>query len=109
LTDTVLTDEEIDARCAELDAIDPYEPVERCDARVTEEPDDGLLSIPEDAARVHRQPPGPHLGWLLERLSLADVSDYGLVEVIAGWERLASYVLARQSEAIAELADRPCM
>jgi Domain of unknown function (DUF222) len=109
MTDTMLTDDEIDARCAELDATDPYEPGERCHAPVTEESDDGLLSIPEDAVRVHRQPPGPHLGWLLEKLSVADVSDYGLVEVIAGWERLASYALARQSEAIAEIADRPCM
>jgi Domain of unknown function (DUF222) len=105
-----LTDEQIDARCAELELVDPYEPGEPSrDHPESKYPNSGVMGMPDDAAGLHRESPGSQLGWLLERMNTADVSDYGLVEVIAAWERMISYATARQAAAIAELADRPCM
>jgi Domain of unknown function (DUF222) len=105
-----LTDEQIDARCAELELVDPYEPGEPSrDHPESKYPNSGVMGMPDDAAGLHRESPGSQLRWLLERMNTADVSDYGLVEVIAAWERMISYATARQAEAIAELADRPGM
>jgi hypothetical protein len=52
-------------------------------------------------------PPSPELATLLDDTALADVDDYQLVEVIAGWERLKAHAEARQLEAIAALTRRP--
>jgi hypothetical protein len=102
-----LTDAEIDARCAELDAMDPPEPDGTAASLSWFDSAGGALA--SDADRVRREPPGAQLGWLLDRVNAAECSDFGLVELVAGWERLIGYALARQAEAIAALADRPCM
>jgi hypothetical protein len=51
--------------------------------------------------------PGPVLATVLDEVSLNDTSDYDLVEVISGWERIKAHAEARQFEAIAALSQRP--
>jgi hypothetical protein len=108
----VLTDAEIHVRCAELDAADQY-PVGPADDPAAVEPNSGSdgdgRGVFDDAARLCRTDPDARLMWLLDTAELAEVSDYGVVEVVAGWERLIAHAMARQAEAIAALADRPCM
>jgi hypothetical protein len=69
-------------------------------------PMDELFS---DAARLEERPPGVRLLTLLETVDIQALSDYAVVEAVAGWERLAAFVTARQAEAVAELVARPCM
>jgi Domain of unknown function (DUF222) len=59
---------------------------------------------PERLADV---PPGPTLATILDDTEPAEVDDYQLVEMIAGWERLKAHADARQIEAIAALTRRP--
>ena len=49
---------------------------------------------------------GPGLAGALAAVSPADVDDWGLIEVMRGWERLASWVAAGQLAVIAEFARR---
>ncbi|NCT89410.1 DUF222 domain-containing protein [Cellulomonas sp. APG4] len=60
----------------------------------------GLAVVLEDAA------PGAELAALLGAVEVADVDDAALVEVVAGWERVASWATAGQAAAIAELGRR---
>ena len=49
---------------------------------------------------------GPGLAGALAAVSPADVDDWDLIEVMRGWERLASWVAAGQLAVIAEFARR---
>jgi uncharacterized protein DUF222 len=51
--------------------------------------------------------PGVDLATLLTAVDLPELSEFGLVEAVAGWERLAGWVAAEQTLALAELARRP--
>jgi hypothetical protein len=58
------------------------------------------------AARLAEAPPGVDLVATLAGLDVADLDDAALLEVIAGWERLAGWVVAAQAVAIGELGRR---
>jgi hypothetical protein len=58
------------------------------------------------AALLEAHRPGPELARKLERTSLADADDATLVEIVAAWEREASWAAAQQARAIAELGRR---
>ena len=105
-----LTDAEIDARCAELESQDPDPPDDEPPDALGAEADGGdIAAAAEDAAKLQRLEPDARLLWLADTADLTKVSDYGVVEVIAACERVIAHALARQAEAIAALADRPCM
>lgn len=53
--------------------------------------------------------PGPGLARLLDRVDVAELSGYELVEAAAGWQRLASWVAAAQAATLAELPRRSQM
>ena len=53
--------------------------------------------------------PGADLAYLLEEAELAGAEDYDVVEVVAAWQRMASWVAAGAARAAAVLADRPSM
>ena len=53
--------------------------------------------------------PGADLAYLLEQAELEGTEDYDVVEVVAAWQRMASWVAAGTARAAAELADRPSM
>ena len=53
--------------------------------------------------------PGANLAYLLEQADLEGTEDYDVVEVVAAWQRMASWVAAGAARAAAELADRPSM
>jgi hypothetical protein len=75
----------------------------------SDRPSEVPLRPPLDSPRggLAAIPPGPELATLLDDTAPADVDDYQLVEVIAGWERLKAHAEARQFEAIAALTRRP--
>jgi Domain of unknown function (DUF222) len=51
--------------------------------------------------------PGVVLASVLTAIDLSGLSEYDLVEAVAGWERLAGWVAAEQARALAELVARP--
>jgi Domain of unknown function (DUF222) len=105
-----LTDAEIDVRCAELEWQDPHPPDDEPPDALGADADGGdIAAAAEDAAKLQRLEPDAGLLWLVDTADLTKVSDYGVVEVIAACERVIAHALARQAEAIAALADRPCM
>lgn len=53
--------------------------------------------------------PGLSLAFVLDELAAAELTTYELADVVTAWERMASWVQARQAEAIAALARRPEM
>jgi hypothetical protein len=59
-----------------------------------------------DAGGLSELAPGPASARLLDSRMPAGLDDDGLIDAIQGWDRLASWVAARQFEAIAELARR---
>ncbi|WP_182111408.1 HNH endonuclease signature motif containing protein [Actinotalea sp. JY-7876] len=59
------------------------------------------------AAELEEAVPGPELAARLGGLEPADMDDAALIEAVAAWERLASWVAAGQARAIAQLASRP--
>ena len=58
------------------------------------------------AARLADAPPGVDLVTALADLDVADLDDAAVLEVIAGWERVAGWVVAAQATAIGELGRR---
>src|SRR4029079_2361070 len=50
--------------------------------------------------------PGPGLAARLAGVSLGDLSREGLLDVVDGWERLASWAVAQQARVLEELAVR---
>ena len=58
------------------------------------------------AARLADVPPGVDLVTTLAGVDVADLDDAALLEVIAGWERVAGWVAATQALAIGELGRR---
>ncbi|UNX53499.1 DUF222 domain-containing protein [Georgenia sp. TF02-10] len=58
------------------------------------------------AVALERTVPGPGLARTLAGASLADADDATVVEMIAGWERLAAWVTSQQARAVAELHAR---
>ncbi|HEY2172736.1 MAG TPA: hypothetical protein VGH85_02890, partial [Mycobacteriales bacterium] len=59
-----------------------------------------------DGFRWAEAAPGPALAARLESTDVAGLGDDDLVEVIDGWDRLASWAQARQAGAIAVFAAR---
>ena len=53
--------------------------------------------------------PGADLAYLLEQAELEGTEDYDVVEVVAAWQRMASWVAAGAARAAAVLAERPSM
>ena len=53
--------------------------------------------------------PGSELAYLLEQVDLDRADDFAVVEVVAAWQRLASWVAAGAAHAAATLAARPSM
>ncbi|HEV8529243.1 MAG TPA: hypothetical protein VGS60_17125, partial [Actinomycetes bacterium] len=51
--------------------------------------------------------PGVMLASVLTAIDLSGLSEYDLVEAVAGWERLAGWVAAEQARALAQLVARP--
>jgi Domain of unknown function (DUF222) len=62
--------------------------------------------VPAHMPRVEDMAPGPELAGLLHQAALSELGAFELVEVIAGWHRLASWAAARQAAAIMELSRR---
>ncbi|NMR20774.1 hypothetical protein HIR71_11185, partial [Cellulomonas fimi] len=58
------------------------------------------------ADALDRLLPGQELVGLLDGLEPADLHEAAVVEAIAGWERITSWVAARQARMITELARR---
>ncbi|EYR63433.1 hypothetical protein N866_00755 [Actinotalea ferrariae CF5-4] len=58
------------------------------------------------AARVAAAVPGPELARMLGRVAVADAPTEDLLEVVAAWDRLASWVVARQAGVLQELHRR---
>lgn len=58
------------------------------------------------ATELEHSGPGAALAGRMARLEPADMDDAALVEAVAAWERLASWVAAGQGRAIAELSRR---
>lgn len=50
---------------------------------------------------------GAELAWLLEIADLGAIDDHDLVEVVAAWQRMASWAAAGAARAAAALAERP--
>jgi hypothetical protein len=71
----------------------------------TEPPGEVVLTDPA-LAGLEYAPPGPELAQVLAGVSVADVTDDALVEVVAAAERLRSWALAVQARAAGELVDR---
>jgi hypothetical protein len=67
--------------------------------------------VPTGAAgeQLAEQEPGADLAYLLEQTELAGTEDYDVVEVVAAWQRMASWVAAGAARAAAVLAERPAM
>lgn len=66
----------------------------------------GTVADAQVATEVAGVRPGPGLAGALSRAELPDVSDDAVLELIAGWTRLASWASAGQAAAVAELARR---
>ncbi len=75
------------------------------DALTAADRDEPAVSAAELADRL----PGADLAWLLEIADLAAIDDHDLVEVVAAWQRMASWATAGAARAAAALADRPSM
>ena len=58
-------------------------------------------------ADVERKPTGPELAAVLAAFDADSAGAYDLVEAVAGWARVASWVAAGEARALAELAGRP--
>ena len=58
------------------------------------------------AAALEAMAPGLGLVGVLEELEAGDLDGAALVEAVAGWERVAGWVVARQGRLIAEMARR---
>jgi hypothetical protein len=62
--------------------------------------------VPQRMSSVEDMAPGPELAVVLDQADTAALGAFELVEVIAGWQRLASWAAARQAGAILELSRR---
>ncbi|HWS59183.1 MAG TPA: hypothetical protein VN257_11630, partial [Actinotalea sp.] len=58
------------------------------------------------AAALEATAPSPTLVDRLHRLEPADCDEVALLEVVAGWQRVAAWVAARQARAVEELVRR---
>ena len=58
------------------------------------------------AVALEASSPSPSLVARLDALEVADLDDVAVLEVIAGWERTAAWIAARQAVAVAELVRR---
>ncbi len=63
----------------------------------------------EAAAQLEAAVPGADLAYLLEVIDMAAADDYALVEVVAAWQRMASWAYAGAARAAAQLAQRAAM
>jgi Domain of unknown function (DUF222) len=63
--------------------------------------------LPADSADWAGLAPGVDLARLLSTVDVSGLSEFGLVEAVAGWERLAGWVAAEQALVLAELSGRP--
>ena len=61
------------------------------------------------AAELAKRLPGADLAWLLEIADMGAIDDHDLVEVVAAWQRMASWATAGAARAAAALAERPSM
>ena len=59
-----------------------------------------------DAAALAGLAPGPDLATALLALETVEADDAALLEAVAGWERIAAWVVARQTAAVNELRRR---
>ncbi|HEU0212603.1 MAG TPA: hypothetical protein VFR13_00865, partial [Jiangellaceae bacterium] len=62
--------------------------------------------VPARVPGLEDMPPGPVLAGVLDGVDLSGLGAYELVEAVAGWQRIASWAVARQAEVITELAGR---
>jgi hypothetical protein len=62
--------------------------------------------VPAHLPRVESMPPGSVLAEVLAGADLSRLGAYEVVEAVAAWQRLASWAVAGQATAIAELARR---
>jgi hypothetical protein len=62
--------------------------------------------VPQRMSSVEDMAPGPELAVVLDQADTAALGAFELVEMIAGWQRLASWAAARQAGAILELSRR---
>jgi hypothetical protein len=67
------------------------------------EGDVALADAPEWAGLA----PGVVLATVLTAVDVSGLSEFALVEAVAGWERLAGWVAAEQTRVVAELSRRP--
>ena len=67
---------------------------------------DPAVLVPEHLPNVEAMAPGLQLAALLHDVDQAELGAYELVETVAAWHRLASWVAARQAAAIMELSRR---
>ena len=88
----LLTDDEI---LWEDDVVDPW--------------DASIVPVGLAGEQLRATAPGPELADLLEHANLSLADDHALVEVVAAWQRMESWVAAGMAHAAAVLADRPSM
>lgn len=85
----------------ERDLVDPFDLLELEDAL----PAEPTVRAAELAERL----PGSELAWLVEHVDTDTLGDGELVELVAAWQRLASWASAGAARAAAALAERPSM
>ncbi|MEZ0446702.1 HNH endonuclease signature motif containing protein [Cellulomonas sp. ICMP 17802] len=79
------------------------------EADVVEHPDDHLRRPAFGPTDVALTPAGPELAIVLESIDRDTLSDEELAEVVAAWQRLASWVFLGSARAAASLAGRASM
>jgi hypothetical protein len=88
-------------------ALDPDRWISEADMR---DPGAGIaIGSMYGAQDVERTAPGPELALVLQAIDQDALDDEQLVEVVAAWQRLASWVFLGGARAAAALADRPAM
>ena len=104
---------DVDALFAALDAesgnAESSDVPDRVPTGLPQDVADPRVLVPQRMPSVEDMPPGLELARLLHDAGLPDVGAYELVEVIAGWQRIASWAAARQAAAIMELSRRSQM
>lgn len=84
----------------------PHEPTSTAGAAAGELTPDELVRVPALLPGVEQAPGGVELARLLASVEAGEVGAYELVEMVAAWQRVASWAEACQAEAIAELVRR---
>ena len=99
----------------DIDVAALFAAVDDADSDLTESPADAAprsgvvdpsVLVPAHMPSAEGMPPNPELAALLDAAGLPELGAYELVEAVAGWQRLAAWVAARQAAAIMELSRR---